>query len=100
MLQQMQNSLGQRLGFWPSSDSFSDGGLILGPDGSAYTCSNPPHMFGNEGEKGALRKYRLSDGKMLWDKELPYPCNSWPAVSADDKTVVVVPGSFNQIPAS
>eukprot|EP00747_Dinoflagellata_sp_TGD_P141014 gnl/TRDRNA2_/TRDRNA2_176078_c0_seq13.p1 gnl/TRDRNA2_/TRDRNA2_176078_c0~~gnl/TRDRNA2_/TRDRNA2_176078_c0_seq13.p1 ORF type:complete len:499 (-),score=42.05 gnl/TRDRNA2_/TRDRNA2_176078_c0_seq13:609-2105(-) len=83
-----------------SGDSFSDGGVILGPDGSAYTCSNPAHTRGNEGEKGALRKFRLSDGKLLWNTELPYPCISWPVVSSDDKTVVVVPGSFNSAPAS
>eukprot|EP00747_Dinoflagellata_sp_TGD_P141032 gnl/TRDRNA2_/TRDRNA2_176078_c0_seq3.p1 gnl/TRDRNA2_/TRDRNA2_176078_c0~~gnl/TRDRNA2_/TRDRNA2_176078_c0_seq3.p1 ORF type:complete len:367 (-),score=31.46 gnl/TRDRNA2_/TRDRNA2_176078_c0_seq3:81-1079(-) len=84
----------------PSSDSFSDGGVILGPDGSAYTCSNPAHSHGVEGEKGALRKFRLSDGEMIWNTELPYPCNSWPVVSSDDKSVVVVPGSFNSAPAS
>eukprot|EP00747_Dinoflagellata_sp_TGD_P141044 gnl/TRDRNA2_/TRDRNA2_176078_c0_seq40.p1 gnl/TRDRNA2_/TRDRNA2_176078_c0~~gnl/TRDRNA2_/TRDRNA2_176078_c0_seq40.p1 ORF type:complete len:522 (-),score=40.89 gnl/TRDRNA2_/TRDRNA2_176078_c0_seq40:81-1646(-) len=94
--------LGQRLTEKISmggEDSFSDGGVILGPDGSAYTCSNPLYMHGVEGEQGALRKYRLSDGKMLWDTKLPYPCNSWPVVSADDKTVVAVPGSFNALPA-
>eukprot|EP00747_Dinoflagellata_sp_TGD_P141045 gnl/TRDRNA2_/TRDRNA2_176078_c0_seq5.p1 gnl/TRDRNA2_/TRDRNA2_176078_c0~~gnl/TRDRNA2_/TRDRNA2_176078_c0_seq5.p1 ORF type:complete len:518 (-),score=46.23 gnl/TRDRNA2_/TRDRNA2_176078_c0_seq5:71-1624(-) len=83
-----------------SGDSFTDGGVILGPDGSAYTCSNPAHSHGVEGEKGALRKFRLSDGKLLWNTELPYPCISWPVVSSDDKTVVVVPGSFESMPAS
>eukprot|EP00747_Dinoflagellata_sp_TGD_P141010 gnl/TRDRNA2_/TRDRNA2_176078_c0_seq1.p1 gnl/TRDRNA2_/TRDRNA2_176078_c0~~gnl/TRDRNA2_/TRDRNA2_176078_c0_seq1.p1 ORF type:complete len:536 (-),score=62.50 gnl/TRDRNA2_/TRDRNA2_176078_c0_seq1:76-1683(-) len=100
MLERIENSLVQRLGLMPSSDSVSDGGVILGPDGSAYTCSNPAHSHGVEGEKGALRKFRLSDGKLLWNTELPYPCISWPVVSSDDKTVVVVPGSFESMPAS
>jgi len=75
--------------------SFSDGGLILGPDGDVYTCSNPPNGHGNEGEAGVLRKFALADGQQRWETLLPYPCNSWPAVSADGSTVVVVPGSFN-----
>eukprot|EP00747_Dinoflagellata_sp_TGD_P141042 gnl/TRDRNA2_/TRDRNA2_176078_c0_seq39.p1 gnl/TRDRNA2_/TRDRNA2_176078_c0~~gnl/TRDRNA2_/TRDRNA2_176078_c0_seq39.p1 ORF type:complete len:528 (-),score=36.30 gnl/TRDRNA2_/TRDRNA2_176078_c0_seq39:71-1654(-) len=101
-LQRLGQSVSNKLiGALPLHEqSFSDGGVILGPDGSAYTCSNPRNMHGLEGEKGALRKYRLSDGKMLWEKELPYPCNSWPVVSPDDETVVVVPGSFSNLPAS
>lgn len=85
----------------PGADfSFSDGGLILGPDNDVYACSNPAQSRGNEGEYGVLNKYRLADGGLLWSRELPYPCNSWPAVSADNRMVVVVPGSFATMPVT
>lgn len=82
-----------------SSQSFSDGGVILGPDGTSYTCCNYQGT-GNSGEKGALRAYRLSDGHMLWAKTLDRPCNSWPAVSGDNSMVVVPTGAFVASPIS
>jgi len=82
----------------PGRLSFSDGGLVLGPDGDIYTCSNPLWRIGLEGTGGVLRKFALADGRKMWESPLPYPCNSWPAVSNDGSTVVVVPGSFNDNP--
>jgi len=83
----------------PSSDSFGDGGAMLGPDGGLYTCSNAHGSYGSEGQQGALRKYWLSDGRLVWERQLPYPCNSWPAVSAEG-SVVVPTGAFNELPMS
>eukprot|EP00409_Alexandrium_fundyense_P002221 CAMPEP_0185910668 /NCGR_PEP_ID=MMETSP0196C-20130402/21037_1 /TAXON_ID=2932 /ORGANISM="Alexandrium fundyense, Strain CCMP1719" /LENGTH=72 /DNA_ID=CAMNT_0028631479 /DNA_START=31 /DNA_END=245 /DNA_ORIENTATION=- len=34
-----------------AASSFSDGGVMLGPDGTSYTCSN--YLGGQEGTKGA-----------------------------------------------
>ena len=48
--------------------------VILGPNGMAYSCSNLGSGLGHEGEAGALRAFRLSDGKMLWEQILPQPC--------------------------
>merc|ERR550539_258004 len=80
------------------SPSFGDGGMTVGANGIAYTCSNPGAMGGNEGTQGVLRAYRASDGKPLWGRILPQPCNSWPAVgrlgSGPELSVVVTPGSF------
>jgi len=70
------------------TQSFSDGGVILGPGNSvAYTCSSKGTSFDDRG--GALRAYRVSDGQLLWDRDLPQPCVSWPAVDANNRTVVV-----------
>jgi len=78
--------------------SLSDGAAILGPDGSAYGCSMA------EGAKivdnndplypGILRKFRLSDGAVLWTATTPYPCTNIPSVTADGSTVVVAPGAI------
>lgn len=73
--------------------SFTDGGVILGPgNGVAYSCSNKGNGFPDT--LGALRAYRVSDGKLLWDQELPEACVSWPAVSSDNRTVVVPVGAL------
>jgi len=81
-----------------SNGSFTDGGVILGPNGNAYSCSNPGSFKGAEGTKGALRAFSLEDGQMLWEQVLPHPCNSWPVVGRVSKStelsVVVTPGSF------
>lgn len=82
-----------------SAGTFSDGGVMVGPDGTAYTCSNYKGR-GNQGEHGALRAYRLHDGHMLWDRFLEYPCNSWPAVAPDGRSVVVPTGAFVASPAA
>lgn len=83
----------------PKKQTFSDGGLIVGPDGTPYTCSNYEGS-GQYGQKGALRAYRKQDGGLLWEQVLPYPCNSWPAVTADGSTVVVPAGQFVSSPAA
>lgn len=79
--------------------SFSDGGVILGPDGTSYTCSNYEGN-GLDGERGALRAYALHDGHMIWEQVLDKPCNSWPVVTSDGTTVVVPSGSFVDNPAA
>lgn len=68
-------------------DSFTDGGVILGPDGTAYSCTNKAH--GGHGTTGAMRAYRGSDGKLLWDKHLHLPCTSWPAIDQDNSWGVI-----------
>eukprot|EP00747_Dinoflagellata_sp_TGD_P200693 gnl/TRDRNA2_/TRDRNA2_74116_c0_seq1.p1 gnl/TRDRNA2_/TRDRNA2_74116_c0~~gnl/TRDRNA2_/TRDRNA2_74116_c0_seq1.p1 ORF type:complete len:397 (-),score=40.92 gnl/TRDRNA2_/TRDRNA2_74116_c0_seq1:86-1204(-) len=72
--------------------SFTDGGVILGPDGTAYACSNNGH--GGAQTPGALRAYRFEDGKKLWDVTLANPCTSWPAIATDNSWGVVPSGNF------
>lgn len=60
--------------------SFTNGGLVLGPNGIAYTCSNAPNGMGQVGSRGVLRTFRLSDGTTPWSRQLPLPCGTWPAV--------------------
>jgi outer membrane protein assembly factor BamB len=78
--------------------SFTDGGVTVGA-GMAFTCSNPQNFGGQEGTKGALRAYGVNDGQLLWERILPQPCNSWPAVGSlgwpeEGPSVVVTPGAF------
>jgi len=79
--------------------SFSDGGVMLGPDGDAYTCSNY-NATGQPGSKGVLRAYRLQDGFLRWERVLPVPCNSWPVVTPDNSAVIVPTGAFVASPAA
>lgn len=78
--------------------TLSDGGAILGPDGSAYGCSMAPGTTlvdnNNPHAHGLLRKLRLSDGLVLWATETPYPCTNIPAVSINNDFVVVAPGAI------
>eukprot|EP00421_Protoceratium_reticulatum_P029551 CAMPEP_0168483802 /NCGR_PEP_ID=MMETSP0228-20121227/65766_1 /TAXON_ID=133427 /ORGANISM="Protoceratium reticulatum, Strain CCCM 535 (=CCMP 1889)" /LENGTH=330 /DNA_ID=CAMNT_0008500315 /DNA_START=105 /DNA_END=1094 /DNA_ORIENTATION=- len=78
--------------------SFSDGGMSIGPGGSiAYTCSS--FGGGQANTKGVTRALRVSDGHVIWTRELPQPCNSWPAIGRlphhDKDSVVVLPGPFS-----
>eukprot|EP00747_Dinoflagellata_sp_TGD_P207161 gnl/TRDRNA2_/TRDRNA2_80761_c1_seq1.p1 gnl/TRDRNA2_/TRDRNA2_80761_c1~~gnl/TRDRNA2_/TRDRNA2_80761_c1_seq1.p1 ORF type:complete len:326 (+),score=34.50 gnl/TRDRNA2_/TRDRNA2_80761_c1_seq1:116-979(+) len=66
--------------------SYTDGGMIIGPDDIVYSCSN--YFFADPWMPGVLRAVKLSDGKELWHQDLPHPCVSWPA---SDGTKVVVP---------
>lgn len=77
-----------------SKPSFTDGGSMLGPDGSVYTCSNPENSIGQVKQLGVVRKYRIGDGVRLWEVPLPYPCVSFPAVTFDGSTVIVAPGAL------
>jgi len=90
---------------WQYTYSFTDGGVMLGPKGDLFVCAN--QVYGMVNTKGALRAYRLSDGRPLWERELPQPCVSWAA--ADGRMVVVPIGGLpsplgpahttNQIPS-
>lgn len=81
-----------------AAQSFSDGGASLGPNGFAYSCSNPGADTGKEGTKGVIRAFRVADGAIMWEQSLPQPCNSYPAVGQLGEgrglSVVVTPGSF------
>lgn len=88
-----------------ASESWTDGGAMLGPGGTVFTCSNL--KFGEANSAGALRAYALADGRPLWARELPQPCTSWPAASPDGSAVVApvghnpgaLPPSFLELPA-
>eukprot|EP00413_Alexandrium_margalefii_P001577 CAMPEP_0204523412 /NCGR_PEP_ID=MMETSP0661-20131031/6825_1 /ASSEMBLY_ACC=CAM_ASM_000606 /TAXON_ID=109239 /ORGANISM="Alexandrium margalefi, Strain AMGDE01CS-322" /LENGTH=483 /DNA_ID=CAMNT_0051529111 /DNA_START=52 /DNA_END=1503 /DNA_ORIENTATION=+ len=79
--------------------SISDGGVMVGPDGTSYTCSNYQGS-GQQGMHGALRAYHPQNGKLLWDRFLDLPCNSWPVVSQDGHSVIVPSGAFVNSPAA
>merc|ERR1712187_1031340 len=70
-----------------SLDSYTDGGLTLGPDNSIYTCSDGPHSLsrmvndnGMEHVKGVVRKYSQS-GELIWETFTAHACLNFPAVS-------------------
>lgn len=78
--------------------SYTEGGAVLGPHKTIYTCSNPGTSYGQEGEKGILHAFNLTTGESLWSQELPHPCNSVPSVAEmkgpkKGHSVVVTPGS-------
>mmetsp|Transcript_149311 Transcript_149311/g.362639 ORF Transcript_149311/g.362639 Transcript_149311/m.362639 type:complete len:534 (-) Transcript_149311:48-1649(-) len=77
-----------------SPESNTDGGATLAPDGSIYTCSDGPNAHWGEGvDPGRVRKYRLSDGALLWETKLPNACMNFPSVSFDGETVVLADGA-------
>jgi len=84
-----------------SPGSFSDGGAILGPDGGTYTCSMPDGSNLTDvikpNAKGSMRKYRLADGRKLWETETPMPCLNMPAVSHDGRTVFTAVGALTPV---
>jgi len=77
--------------------SLTDGGSVLGPDGSVYVCSNGPNSYwfmNNKGSRaGRLRKYNVEDGSLLWEAVLDNACMNFPGVSADGETVVLADGA-------
>eukprot|EP00440_Ansanella_granifera_P065748 gb/GFBE01071305.1/.p1 GENE.gb/GFBE01071305.1/~~gb/GFBE01071305.1/.p1 ORF type:complete len:512 (+),score=94.08 gb/GFBE01071305.1/:1-1536(+) len=77
--------------------SMTDGGATLGPDGSMYTCSNGPFTVAGMNELGSnagrARKYRGSDGALLWEVELPNACMNFPSISPDGETMVLADGA-------
>mmetsp|Transcript_48222 Transcript_48222/g.148859 ORF Transcript_48222/g.148859 Transcript_48222/m.148859 type:complete len:526 (+) Transcript_48222:84-1661(+) len=80
---------------------FARGGLTLGlgVDGGVFSCANKKGK-GEAGSLGALRKFRLRDGRLEWERELPYPCNTWPVYSPDDNSVVVPIGARPNVPTT
>mmetsp|Transcript_15392 Transcript_15392/g.26933 ORF Transcript_15392/g.26933 Transcript_15392/m.26933 type:complete len:523 (-) Transcript_15392:197-1765(-) len=80
-----------------SRHSFSDGGLMLGQNGVAYTCSNTGNTTGSEGGTGMVRAIEMEDGRTRWTKLLPHPCNNYPTVGRVNEkglSVIVNTGSF------
>jgi len=85
---------GSQIWHTPAAFSFTDGSGMLGPDGSAYSCSTLPGDPFDPLLGGVLRKLSLHDGAVLWSAETPYPCTNIPSVTADGSTVVVAPGAI------
>lgn len=79
--------------------SGSTGGANLGPDGSVFTCSNARGNQGAPDKNGWLRKFRLSDGGLLWQREVEWGCNIMPAVSPNGSSVVLGSGGNSGAPA-
>lgn len=86
----------------PYSDSWTDGGLTMGADGQVYAVSGKQHQHkaGTPFSGGGIHTHRLSDGKLLWEREVAHPVLTWPVAaklgSDSDYTVLVFPsaGSF------
>jgi len=70
--------------------------MIIGPNGTAFACSDRSN--GEVGSKGVIAAYRVSDGSVLWRRELDLPCTSWPAVTADGREVIVPIAAFMDNP--
>lgn len=82
--------------------TFSDGGTIIGQNGVVYAVSTKGNAISTPFSGGGLHAYRLSDGVLLWEKELPHPVLTWPVVAKlgqDSKfTVIVCPGPLGGLP--
>mmetsp|Transcript_35673 Transcript_35673/g.113370 ORF Transcript_35673/g.113370 Transcript_35673/m.113370 type:complete len:507 (-) Transcript_35673:96-1616(-) len=83
-----------------SKRSFSVGGVSAGPNGDLYTCSNYLDSIGMVGQPGVVRRYSLETGQKQWELPTDYPCNSWPVVSHDGRSVIVPTGAFASGPLS
>jgi len=58
-------------------ETYTDGGLQLGPNGVAYAVK----AAGDNVGPGTVRAFRVADGAFLWESPpMPYPPNSWPVV--------------------
>jgi len=72
-------------------ETFTDGGLQLGPNGVAYAVK----AAGDNEGPGTVRAFRVADGAFLWESPpMPYPPNSWPAVGRlreSDRLTVMAP---------
>lgn len=82
-----------------SEHSSSEGGVMIGPDDTAFTCSNYEGS-GKPGDQGVLRAYESEHGMLLWERVLDYPCNSWPAVTPNGQSVIVPTGASMSSAAS
>ncbi|CAE7372597.1 unnamed protein product [Symbiodinium sp. KB8] len=78
------------------SDSYSDGGAVIGPNGVVYACSNIEH--GMQGTPGVVRAFTLTSGHLLWEQILKDPCCTFPAVGhvkgSEALAVVVAAGAW------
>mmetsp|Transcript_23543 Transcript_23543/g.44434 ORF Transcript_23543/g.44434 Transcript_23543/m.44434 type:complete len:480 (+) Transcript_23543:43-1482(+) len=73
----------------PSNGKTSTGGLAGSSNGAiAYVTGN---VGEGSGKWGSVSAYMVSDGSLVWHRELPYTANSGPAISLGDKPFVVVP---------
>lgn len=76
------------------AESWTDGQANLGNNGIVYGVAN----YGNSGPKGCVSAYRVSDGKMLWRKDVPVCPNSIPTVGrlfGQSRQSVVIPIGVN-----
>jgi len=74
-------------------ESFTDGGAVLDAAGDMYTCSSPKGSTGENGT-GVVRKYRMHDGKQLWEAAVDSPCVNFPAISAANSALILAPGGL------
>eukprot|EP00747_Dinoflagellata_sp_TGD_P094469 gnl/TRDRNA2_/TRDRNA2_166128_c0_seq11.p1 gnl/TRDRNA2_/TRDRNA2_166128_c0~~gnl/TRDRNA2_/TRDRNA2_166128_c0_seq11.p1 ORF type:complete len:348 (+),score=28.99 gnl/TRDRNA2_/TRDRNA2_166128_c0_seq11:24-1067(+) len=85
--------------------NWTDGGTIIGQNGIVYAVSSkgPQAVSGEPFRGGGVHAYQLSDGKLLWEKDLPHPVLTWPVVAklsedSDEFTVLVFPGVAGNFP--
>mmetsp|Transcript_82410 Transcript_82410/g.191416 ORF Transcript_82410/g.191416 Transcript_82410/m.191416 type:complete len:540 (+) Transcript_82410:58-1677(+) len=65
----------------PGMVSWSDGGLMLGPNGVVYAVSAKSQAIGHHPKGGGgIHAYRLEDGSLLWEKHLLRPFFTWPVI--------------------
>lgn len=78
-------------------ETFTDGGLQLGPNGAVYAVK----AYGDNKGPGTVRAYRIADGAFMWESpQMPYPPNSWPVIGrlrkADPLTVMAPFGTAGE----
>jgi len=83
-----------------AGESFARGGVTVDTAGGVYSCSNYGRSTGSQTDQdgGILRKYRLTNGEVIWEQKTPWPCNSWPVISQDGHTVIVPTGALPDLP--
>jgi len=63
---------------------WTDGGTIIGPNGTAYVVHADGHLYEDKlspFQESDLSAYRATDGKLLWRHRYRTPPNSWPVVA-------------------
>jgi len=70
----------KRMPYHPYSETWTDGGLLLGADGVAYAVSSSGHqdVSSKAFAGGGIHAHRASDGEMLWETDLNHPVLTWP----------------------
>eukprot|EP00418_Pyrodinium_bahamense_P098325 CAMPEP_0179044516 /NCGR_PEP_ID=MMETSP0796-20121207/17711_1 /TAXON_ID=73915 /ORGANISM="Pyrodinium bahamense, Strain pbaha01" /LENGTH=431 /DNA_ID=CAMNT_0020740911 /DNA_START=277 /DNA_END=1572 /DNA_ORIENTATION=- len=90
-----RNVLSNGTNIWKNGgrpSSWTDGTQGLGPNGIVYAVNT--HGCMGKDCHGHLTAYRVSDGKMLWQREVPRPPNSSPVVgrlTSSERLSVVIP---------
>lgn len=89
----------QRLPHPPYSQTWTDGGLLVGADGVAYAVSNAGSHddVSTAYRGGGVHAHRLSDGEILWEAMVDHPVLTWPVsvkLEGDSSfTVFAFPGA-------